>query len=141
MNQTIRRLNIETETRCVEYLEKPCKGVKYRLQKDYFVQTLITCPEDIELGCIVLYKDGGLLISAGFEWNGANVVFDTDSVMRASLVHDAFCDLVNSQSIIKENMIEINNLYRQISKEDGASRLRYTAHRFALRKYRQGWFG
>jgi len=140
MNQTIRRLNIEDDPRCIEYLEITGKGVKYRLLKDYFTYTDIFVPEDVELGCVGLYSDGLLHISTGYEWNGANVIKDTDSVMRASLGHDAFCELVSAGLIPKSEMKKINDNFMNDCQEDGASKIRYTIHRFFLKKHWQGWF-
>ena len=70
---------------------------------------------------------------------GAKVIKDTDSVIRASLIHDAYCEFVADGQIPKSEMKNINDRFRDDCKADGASKIRYATHRFFLKKYWQGW--
>lgn len=39
----------------------------------------------------VTFSDDGLTLASGYQWNGSNIVSDRPSCMRASAVHDAWC--------------------------------------------------
>ena len=117
------------------------KGVKYRLLSQAIYNTGITDKSGSELNLVRLTANGVLIISPGYEWNGPNVILDTDKAMRASLVHDALCELLAEGRLKKEHVPRINDIFRDICKEDGMSSVRYNLYRWGLKKYWQGLFG
>ena len=140
MNRTIRELNVNDPKRYIKYLEISLRGFKYKLLRDYSTQTLIRPSKNLELGLITLYTDGRLRIKKDFMWQGADYIFDTDSVIRPSLIHDCFCHLRNADMITQEDMVYVNDRFMNDCKTDGAWKIRYLPHRFLLKKYWQGLF-
>ena len=74
------------------------KGYKYILRRPYVIQTEIR-PDHFIIGgdgMIRLDTDGTLYLKERYAWNGANgPTVDTLDSMAGSLVHDAFCQLIN----------------------------------------------
>ena len=71
---------------------------KYQLLQDYEHKWIDNAPEASEwvLGSEALEKyvnfhSCGVTLRANYQWNGSNVVVDGSSCMRASAVHDAWC--------------------------------------------------
>ena len=138
MKQVIIRQNIEDEERCIEYELISGKGVRYRLLKDCFYKTNIQLWEDISLGFIRMYRGGSLHILAGYESNGANVIPDTDEVIRAAFIHDALCELLNHGDLKEFHVKHINDIFRDICIADGMDKWKYQTYRFFLRLYWRG---
>jgi hypothetical protein len=131
MKEVITRLNIESPVRTIEYLHIRGKGVKYRLRKDIFYMTGFK-GKGTSLGAyITLYSDGWLLIRAGYESNGANIVPDSDSVLRAAFIHDVLCELRAKGSLV--DTVMIHDTFRDICKADGMNKWVYKAYRLGLR--------
>lgn len=65
---------------------------KYRITKGFSSQTDIIPPEKIQTSFSTLTVKGRLYICKGFCWDGASGAIDTKSIMKASCVHDAFCN-------------------------------------------------
>jgi hypothetical protein len=100
-------------------------GYKYQLAEDYTVQVGI-CPK-FEVGnpFLILRTNGELVIKRGYAWDGASGwTFDTKSVMRASLVHDALYQLMREELIDLRNKEIADDLLRDIMVEDGAFKIR-----------------
>ena len=135
MKETITRLNIEEPRRCIEFTHISGKGVKYRLRKDYFCRTGHKNGEAIHFGAYIsLYSNGLLLIRAGYEWNGANFIPDTDSVLRAALVHDALCEL-HAKGLFTDHKL-FNDLFQELCSEDGMNKFMCKVYRAGLKV---GW--
>jgi len=65
-------------------------GMKYRLMKTFFIQTKMK-GKTIRGSFATLAKNGRLYILKGALWNGADIIRDTENVMRESLAHDIGC--------------------------------------------------
>jgi len=65
-------------------------------------------------GFVQLSSSGVLVFKKGYAWNGANVVMDTKTIMRASLVHDGLYQLIKEKKLPKDPYRKIadNALYR-----------------------------
>jgi len=104
--------------RNIIYEEISGKGTKYRLLKTHWCNAGITV--NAELGAYVkLNSKGFLRVGAGYEWNGPNVVVDNKSTMRASLIHDALCQLVEIGQLSDMWIPVINDMFEQHCIEDG----------------------
>ena len=104
------------------------EGYKYQLTKDYSVYTAIFVDEDIVYPFFTITKDGWLHIKAGYAWDGASgPTFDTKSSMRASLVHDCFCQAAKDRRIDYDRYSPLYNaLFYNICIEDNMFRIRAT---------------
>lgn len=92
---------------------------KYRLTRDVTRYIGIHPQEDIETGYIKLTTGGLLTIKVGYAWDGATGAKDTKTILPASLIHDALCQLCNAgllEAIYRER---VDMLLREICKEDG----------------------
>ena len=75
-------------------------GFKYRLESEYSINIDIKPINPIHTDYIHLSQDGELLILAGYCWDGASgPVPDTQSNMRAALIHDALYQLMRSRQL------------------------------------------
>ena len=71
------------------------KGFKYQLVNSLTIATSIKIPFYINTRYITMSTNGTLHISVGFAWDGASGwTVDTESSMRASVVHDALYKLI-----------------------------------------------
>lgn len=97
-------------------------GYKYQLEADYVVKTPIKPKQDIDTRFIALTKEGVLTVKSGYAWDGTSgPVIDTDENLRASLVHDAFYQLMRRRKLspIKTYKDKADKLFRTMCKEDG----------------------
>jgi hypothetical protein len=69
-------------------------GYKYKLVEDYGCAISLRPPQPIDTRLIALSADGGLLIRAGYAWDGATGMPDSPDIIRGSLVHDACYQLM-----------------------------------------------
>ena len=102
-------------------------GYKYELVDTVVVQTEITGLEDIATDYIVLWNNGKLFIKSRYAWDGAwGPAFDTKTIMRGSLVHDALYQLMREGFINprKKYRKYADELLRKICLEDGMCKLR-----------------
>lgn len=68
---------------------------KYVLDEEYSAQTPISTGACLETGFMRLLEDGELEVYAGYAWDGpSGPTVDTPTVMRGSLEHDVFYDLM-----------------------------------------------
>lgn len=71
------------------------EGYNYALESDYIRYTNIRPTGTIFIpGFVYLYKDGRLVLKAGYAWNGATLAPDNKYTLEASLVHDALYQLM-----------------------------------------------
>ena len=80
-------------------------GYKYQLYETYTIKTDIKPNEKIETRYLVLDIDGTLTIKAGYCWDGATGVPDSNKILRGSLIHDAFYQLMRLERLDR-------NIYR-----------------------------
>ena len=106
--------------------------LKYELLEDYWIDCDIMVRKPITMGFVTLKTTGRLHIYAGYRWNGATGVPDTDSVIRASLVHDALFDLFQVGLLGTYYVTKANTLFKNICKEDGMLVPTYWLYRSGL---------
>lgn len=99
---------------------KYIKGMKYQLAEDYSVSTPVV-GEHVESKWYVLHENGVLDVFSGYCWDGASgPTFDTDSSMKASLVHDVFCLMMRDKVLSYDKWQDtVNAFFRQQCIEDG----------------------
>ena len=101
------------------------KGYKHQLAEDYQVFVGIIPTEIIDTLFIKIGMGGILTIKSGYAWDGASgPTWDTPSVMRASLVHDALYQLMREEKISLTNREKADSLLREIMLEDGSNSIR-----------------
>lgn len=98
----------------------------YRLIKDQSKQTDSRPPNGKGLRTKFGYlnKYGILNLYAGFWWDGATGGLDTDTIMRASLFHDWFCNNINNRSLRASYRRQGDDLFNVICLEDGMCKSR-----------------
>lgn len=97
------------------------KGYRYQLHEDYSVETDIIPVAAVNERFLKLSITGELTILAGYAWDGpSGPVIDTKENMRASLVHDAFYQLMRHGKIDREQYKDpADLLFKDICIEDG----------------------
>lgn len=105
-------------TRQIKYTS----GYKYQLKETAFFVTVMTPlnPEGVNSQFIKLSSSGLMMIKSGYAWDGASgPTFDTKSSMRASLFHDAACQLIR-ECYVDRNLwgTYINDVFRDLCIED-----------------------
>lgn len=113
----------------IEYRE----GYKYQLVEDYAFYAGVLPAAIIDTKFLNLTPDGWLLIRAGYAWDGpSGPAIDTANAMRASLVHDAFYQLLREGLLPQVHRITADRLYKAICLEAGMIEPRAWAHYRAL---------
>tara|TARA_R110000782_G_scaffold41850_1_gene95577 strand:+ start:585 stop:989 length:405 start_codon:yes stop_codon:yes gene_type:complete len=84
----------------IEYRE--LRKWKYQLTHRYNVHTSIIVPENISSDYIYLRKSGIMTISKHYAWDGATWFPDFKTIIRPSLVHDAFCQLMEEGKLLRD---------------------------------------
>jgi hypothetical protein len=101
------------------------KGYKYQLAETFEFYTELFPDKDIVTEYITLLRDGLLRIRSGYSWDGASgPTIDSDSSMRASLVHDALYQLIRWQALDKKSRGYADKLLYSLCLEDGMLKLR-----------------
>lgn len=97
-----------------------CEGYKYQLAEPVEIQTTIIGERLID-NYFELRPDGMLLVRAGYAWDGASgPTFDSKSSMRASLVHDVFCQVMRDKRLDFDRWQDtVNALFKAHCIEDG----------------------
>lgn len=100
------------------------KGYKYQLVEDYY-DTLPIKGYSATSDFISLFKDGTLSIKRGYAWDGpSGPTIDTDTFMRASLVHDAGYQLIRQGKLPGHLRNKFDQELRADCREDGMCFLR-----------------
>ena len=76
-----------------------------------------------------------LLLKKGYAWDGATGGFDTRDIMRASLVHDALCQLIWMGVLPTSRQKDADKELRRICAEDGMAGWRSAYVYHAVRAY------
>lgn len=96
------------------------KGYKYQLAEDVMLQTPIQRPNDIYTQFIDFKKSGLMIIRSGYAWDGpSGPTIDTKSSMRASLVHDAFYQLIRNKLLPIKLRANVDFLFYRLLLKDG----------------------
>jgi len=100
---------------------------KYELLEDYYIQTDLR-PRQNRIGAnnfVELHINGVLLIKRGYCFDGTSgPTWDTETTMRAGLVHDVMDQLMREGKIWFGNVDYADKLFRQILLEDGTNKFR-----------------
>jgi len=97
-------------------------GYKYQLAEDYHIATTIKPKADIDTQFLALTLDGQLTVKSGYAWDGTSgPVIDTPQNLRASLVHDAFYQLMRERLLTprKNYKDKTDKLFKHLCKDDG----------------------
>ena len=103
---------------------KYTKGYKYQLNETLECVTSIHPWQEIETQFINITREGNLTIRKGYSWDGASGGWDSRSFMRASLIHDALCQLINEKLLPRTYQIQADKLLKEICLEDGMFKIR-----------------
>ena len=103
---------------------------KYMLTVPYQYQTGIG-GRAISTAYYALHNDGRLMILDGYAWDGASgPARDTETFMRASLVHDCLYQMMREGHLDKSYRKHADKIMQAIAVEDGMNKVRawYTYH-------------
>jgi len=94
-------------------------------------------PSRISLkGFIAISKWGVMTLTEGYAWDGpSGPTFDTPSLMRASLVHDALYQLMREGLLDFKKRKTADIIYRDLALEDGTPPWRARIHYWSLRVF------
>jgi len=99
--------------------------MKYRVLETFTMDTGITLEKPIKTRFSYIDEAGNLTIEKGFCWDGASGAFDTDTIMRASLIHDCFCNWMAQDLIPYDPYWRLaNQLFFRICKQDDMNDIR-----------------
>lgn len=97
---------------------------KYTLFENYRHPTDFRPPHSISTRFIDLDTNGLLTIKKNYAWDGpSGPAFDTQNIMRGSLVHDALYQLMRDEYIPLEKREIADWLLREICLQDGMSKI------------------
>ena len=113
------------------------KSGKYQLvENEYFHVDVLPIKPLIDTEYIALDDNGDLTIRAGFTWDGASEpAIQTKDSMRASLIHDAYYQLIRQGYVDMSYREKADSAYRRICIEDGMPHPRAQAHYIVLRMF------
>ena len=113
------------------------KSGKYQLvENEYFHGDVLPIKPLIDTEYIALDDNGDLTIRAGFTWDGASEpAIQTKDSMRASLIHDAYYQLIRQGYVDISYREKADSAYRRICIEDGMPHPRAQAHYIVLRMF------
>ncbi|RMH63088.1 MAG: DUF1353 domain-containing protein [Calditrichaeota bacterium] len=110
---------------------------KYQLTQPYALTIDAIADEAIDTPFVRLSMEGKLYIAAGYAWDGpSGPTFDTDTFMRASLVHDALYQLMRLRKLPEDKRAYADELLYRLCIEDNMNRFRAWYVYKAVR-----WFG
>ena len=92
-------------------------GYKYVLAETYACKISLT-GYFAKTDFIVLDANGNLVIKQNYAWDGATMFPDLEAVKRASLTHDALCQLVRLKLLPETILEKIHNVFRETIQED-----------------------
>jgi hypothetical protein len=111
---------------------------KYKLQRDYDLPTPIKPPKRLAIPgeWVVLEPVGHLFIKANYTWDGpSGPTIDTHDFMRASLVHDAFYQLMREDLLDREHRDAADRLLEKICIEDGMRAMKAARIYFIVKNF------
>ncbi len=112
---------------------RPKAAWKYTLLEDYAIQTPIMDADGGDHWAYIT-PDGVLRLAAGFKWDGASgPAIDTETFMRASLVHDALYQLIRRGVIYDRAAADA--MLHDIAREDGMWAVRALYSYLAVRLF------
>ena len=111
------------------------KGWKYELLEP--MSCRVELPDTMSsINKYIAILNGRLLIHAHYAWDGpSGPTIDTKTFMRASLFHDALCQLIGEGLLDKKYRKYADQLLRKIALEDGMNKFRAWYVYMAVRAY------
>jgi hypothetical protein len=110
-------------------------GYKHQLEEDYDDTLSIFPKEDIDAPYFTLLTTGQLKINKSYAWNGTSFVWDTKRNLRASLVHDAFYQMMRMELLSSEEWrIESDKIFYEMCIKDGVFKPIARMYQFILNK-------
>ena len=98
---------------------------KYRLLDDEITKLSDSFNEYNIFTDLIIMEHGTLKLKEGYAWDGASGPgLDTKNIMRASLVHDALCQLIWLGELPESRQIDADKELRRICLEDKMSKIR-----------------
>lgn len=114
---------------------RPLHKWKYELLKSQSID--VDIPSSVVFSSpYITLENSVLTVHRRYHWDGASFIArDTPNIMRASLFHDALCELTNKGHIDKKYRKYADQLLRKIALEDGMSKFRAWYVYQAVRAY------
>lgn len=112
-------------------------GYKYQLAKDYRIKTTLKPKAAVDNQFIALDKRGQLTVKSGYAWDGpSGPLKDTEHNLRASLVHDAFYQLIRKKKLtITKDRDKADKLFQKMCRQDGVPSLLARIYYEVLKKF------
>ena len=96
------------------------KGYKYQLASDELFHTSIIGYR-VSKKRVELHPDGTVILREGYAWDGpSGPVFDRDTVMQASILHDALYEMMRWELVPHYEWRAADKEYGKQMKKDGA---------------------
>ena len=88
---------------------------------------------------VVEFTNTNVRLYPGYSWNGSNIVGDTERTLRASALHDAWCQAMDGDNQFykgtRRNWMKGADEYRDICKVDGFGTIRTYVRWLAIRAH------
>lgn len=112
-------------------------GYSYQLaENEYYQSDIMPLGVLADTDWLALDTEGLLTIRAGYAWDGASSpALHTPDNMRASLIHDAYYQLIRLGLIHTSCRAAADRVYRGVCIEDGMTESRALTHYIALRLF------
>ncbi len=112
-------------------------GNNYELTHNHFFRGKVKPYENIHHEYFSIVGNGWVLIHKGYQWNGANFIPDTKHNLRASCLHDVYCQAMGkSERLLPMTFRPFSDItYRDICIEDGMLPFFANIQLLALRIY------
>jgi len=95
-------------------------GYKYQLLESTGIQTSIFPPKDIHAPFYSIDTKGRIVAHSGYAWDGlSGPMFNTKSMMRASLFHDIGCQAINEGRLDPSCRPQVDAEFKRIGLLDG----------------------
>ncbi len=121
------------------------KGWKYELLEEMACETIISVGLPLESKYITILESGLLIVRAHYAWDGpSGPTFDTPTNMRASLFHDALCQLIREGLLdtkyrkYADELLRVHMLEDQVKNADGVLPVRMKSQPTNTKKM-TGW--
>ena len=108
---------------------------KYRLLIDEVVQLSPIFDEYSISTDFIILSAGKLLLKKGYKWDGASGGIDTKTIMKASLVHDALCQLIWLGLLPESRQVDADKELRRFCLDAGMGKIRAWWVYWAVRLY------
>ena len=106
--------------RSIRYRKRRGRAYKFVLERTHVEWRHIKVAHPgFYAGHLEISSAGRLTISAGYAWDGATWCPDLRSIIPASLVHDALCQLSREGAIAPDQRQRIDEIFREICLDSG----------------------